>query len=53
MKEQKITQISILKSVRKSWGSLDPRTRYKPSDKIYKRAKSKKEWKTEEGIRAY
>ena len=40
-----ITQLEVYKSVRKSWGTTDPRTTIKQSDKLYKRAKSKRKWK--------
>ena len=36
-----ISQLDILKKVRGSWGSVDPRTRIKVSKKIYSRAKAK------------
>ena len=40
-------EIQAYMKVRKTWGPLDPRTRYKPNDKIYQRAKAKSSWKKE------
>ena len=36
-----ISQLDILKKVRGSWGSIDPRTRIRVSGKIYSRPKAK------------
>ena len=46
-KELTISQYELYKSTRKDWGELDPRTKIKGSDKAYKRAKAKKEWRQE------
>ena len=43
-----LNRIKMWKMVRKSWGSIDPRTKYKPSEKIYKRSKEKNKWRQEE-----
>lgn len=49
MKNKKITQIDIIKKVRKDFGAISPVTKVVPNKKSgsYNRARNKRSWKNE------